>query len=253
MEGPAFVSYSYRDKAALTALKNLASGCRLELTPFEPIAVPPSRKVSNELLSAIDAARSVIFIDTENARRSRWVSLETDHARRKGKPVLAFRGGRLIPDTSKVLDLAVFPSFSQRDGGHVLEILRFMRRERSFDVFIDREDVRPGSDIAAEIQQSLQDRLERGGYALMFWSRNAAASEWVRSECGQAMRQFPDQVLPVLLDDTPLPPEMMRLVADIQEWPLRIRRISASEFDQRDVDDVIVWLYWLIQRHRDEP
>ena len=109
---PAFVSYSYDDDAALRALMGLAARRGLELRPFRPITVPPSAMVSTELLSAITACASLVFIDTEPSRRSRWVALETDHARRLGKPVFAFnpRRQRLIRDASPALDLAVFPA-----------------------------------------------------------------------------------------------------------------------------------------------
>jgi hypothetical protein len=245
---PAFVSYSYDDDAALRALMGLAGRRELELRPFRPITVPPSAMVSNELLSAIAACASLVFIDTETSRSSRWVALETDHARRIGKPVFAFnpRRRRLIRDASPALDLAVFPSLAGSDATDVRGILDLMRRERGFDVFIAEEDLAPGSNWRAESERGLQDRLRRGGYALLFWSASTAENKWVRGEFHQAQREFPAQVLPVMLDETPLSPELATIQA------IRIRRVADRGFDMRDVDDVIVWLYWLIQARRDK-
>jgi hypothetical protein len=49
-----------------------------------------------------------------------------------------------------------------------------------------------------------------------------------------------------MLDETPLSPELATIQA------IRIRRVADRGFDMRDVDDVIVWLYWLIQARRDK-
>ena len=243
--GPTFVSYAYDDRAGLQRLKDLAL-TDTELRPFAPIAVSPSEMVSNELLSAINACPSFIFINTPASRASRWVTLETDYARRIGKFVFSFapETRELKHDIAKAMDLPVFPSYSRDDRRQVQEVLSFMKTERYFDVFMENEAILPGSDFADSLSGGLRGRLERGGYALLFSTTATARSEWVQREVEEVVNIFPHQVLPVVLDDSSLPEKLA------SRRSLRIRRRSGADFDMRDVDDVIVWLYWLIQSHR---
>jgi TIR domain len=243
--GPTFVSYSYDDGTGLQRLKDLQLPGS-ELRPFPPISVAPFQMVSTELLSAINACSSFIFIDTPGSRGSRWVALETDYARRVGKRVFSFEPEHSVlrRDRTRAMDLSVFPSYSRDDASQVMPLLSLMKNERYFDVFTDTEEILPGGHIVAEIESGLSRRLERGGYAVLFWTTNTARSAWVQREVERVASQFPKQVLPVLLGEVPFPETLANWKA------LRVRRSSGSELDMRDVDDVIVWLYWLIQSHR---
>jgi len=202
--------------------------------------------VSNELLSAINACASFIFINTLSSRGSRWVVLETDYARRIGKRVYSFEpdSGTLRRDRAKAMDLPVFPCYSRNDASQVQEVLSLMKNERYFDVFMDAEEILPGGDFASQIESGLCRRLERGGYAVFFLTINAVRSIWVQREIEHVVSTFPEQVLPILVGEALLPKELTNRQA------LRIHRLSESELDMRDIDDVIVWLYWLIQSHR---
>ena len=246
--GVAFVSYSYRDEAALRELRSVKPR-KLELNPFPPITVPPSEMVSTELLAAIADCDCLIVIGTENSSRSPWVSIETDYARRIGKQIFVFRSEERTfrRDTGKALDLPIFPSFARPDSAAVMQVLDHMRNDRYFDVFVDTEEISPGDNFAEQIVGGLNNRLKRGGYAVIFLTRSAVESEYVMQEVGKAMDDSPVQVLPVLLDDVVLPPRL----ADIQA--LRVRRLSDSRFNQNDIDDLIVRLYWLIQARLDKP
>ncbi len=243
--GPTFVSYSYLDGAGLQRLKDLRLP-GVELRPFPPISVSPSQMVSDDLLSAINACSSFVFINTQSSRGSRWVALETDYARRIGKRVFSFEpdSGALRRDGAKAMDLPVFPSYSRKDASQVQEVLSLMKNERFFDVFMDTEEILPGDAFAARIESGLSRRLERGGYAVLFLTINTAHSVWVQREIEQVVGKFPEQVLPVLVGEGSLP----EVLANRQV--LQIRRRPESGLDMRDVDDVIVWLYWLIQSHR---
>ena len=129
--GRTFVSYAYKDAAALAQLKELHLA-GIQLRPFSPISVRPSQMVSTRLLSAIHACSSFIHVDTPNARRSRWVVLETDYARRIGKAVFAFdpRQGRVRHDRATPMHLPVFPSYEREDARDVRDILAIMKTER---------------------------------------------------------------------------------------------------------------------------
>lgn len=246
--GVAFVSYSYRDEAAIGELNSVKPN-ELELNPFPPITVPPSEMVSTELLAAIADCNCLIVIATENAAESPWVAIETDYARRIGKPVFEFRPGEaeLRRDTGKALDLPIFPSFARPDTSAVTQVLDHMRNDRYFDIFMETEKISAGDDFDEQILAGMNDRLKRGGYAVIFLTSRACASAFVMQEAEKAMHDYPGQVLPVLIEDLVLPPRLAQIQA------LRMRRLSDSRFNQNDLDDLIVRLYWLIRARLGRP
>lgn len=239
--GRAFISYSYQDAAALELLEARLPG-KVEPRPFPPISVSPQEMVSNKLLSAIRDCRSLIYIDTPVSRRSRWVTLERDYARRTGMPIYAFEPatGRLIPDVDPPLDLPVFPSYTREDKHLVDELITFMRKERYFDVFIETLDLQPGGNFQEILSSAMVERLARGGYAVIFWSARAARSNWVREEVEWSLSKYPSQILVALLEDVE-PPGLLA-----QRHFLRLHG-EIGGLDYNRVDDLIVWLYWLIE------
>lgn len=92
-----------------------------------------------------------------------------------------------------------FASYGRRDYEIVrpfVEILRVPDRL----VFLDRDSILPGRKWRAEIEQALTD----ANVVFVFWTKNASKSVWVKREYNFAIRQN-KQVIPVLLDSTPLP------------------------------------------------
>ena len=73
-------------------------------------------------------------------------------------------------------------------------------------VWFDKWEIAPGDSIVGKIN----DGLARTTHALVLWSKNAAASRWVESELAAALARANEdgsvRIIPVVLDDTPLPP-----------------------------------------------
>jgi len=68
-------------------------------------------------------------------------------------------------------------------------------------VFHDHRTIKPGMKWKA----ALQDGLDDASAVMVFWTRHAARSEWVRKEYEYFTAQYPDRLLvPVLGDETPL-------------------------------------------------
>lgn len=113
-------------------------------------------------------------------------------------------------------------------------------------MWLDVADLALGSDWAQSIAASLAERLARGGYAVVFWSRAAGKSKWVNDEIERAARGmsgFNDRVLFGLLEPCPLP-----------DFWLKFNEPSVQLFGDEDrsetqrLDDLVVRLYWLICR-----
>jgi TIR domain len=158
----------------------------------------------------------------------------------------------IAPELGAPLDLAVFASNHQDDLRRVREIVDHLEQERFVDVFLDTDDLRDGEDWQGAIDRSLADRLGRRGYLIVFWSRAASESGWVRSVlretvAGMADSNVNDRVLFALLEDCPLPD----LWGAYQEPAVQVYGDAERSVRHR-MDDLVVRLYWLIYRNTKE-
>ena len=101
--------------------------------------------------------------------------------------------------------LNVFLSHSSKDRAIVTRVARELR-EMALEPWLYEQDIGPGKSIPQELNKA----LARAAYFLLFWSEAALNSRWVRSEFDAAFFMRADQesvlIVPVLLDDTELPP-----------------------------------------------
>jgi hypothetical protein len=242
-----FISHAYADAVARDALVELLpSG----VTPFvfPPITVRPDEFVSNPLIDAVLNCDGLIYIRGGASDRSFWVALERDYAIRAGKKVFAYdtATGELTRDTGSPLDLAAFASYQHRDADQVRQIADFLNQKRHFDMWLDATGLAPGSDWKQEIAASLSDRLARGGYAVVFWSRAASESEFVKNEVkevAEGIAEFNDRVLFGLLEPCPVPDFWLKF----DEPSVQLYGDLDRSATQR-LDDLVVRLYWLIYR-----
>ena len=96
----------------------------------------------------------------------------------------------------------VFVSYSRSDASLIAPIVKLLRTNRSL-VFQDIDDIRPGKKWRDEIDRG----LAASQLVVVFWCDHASESEEVSSEWRAALDQEKD-LLPLLLDATPLPPEL---------------------------------------------
>jgi hypothetical protein len=243
-QGRCFVSHSYKDNVATTALTKAMQG-RAKLVVFPPITVAPESMVSTELLSTIRKCDSLVHILGGESAASGWVVLERDYAVRSGLDVYSFdpNTGSIQLDRSGSMNLPVFPSYLHEDHETVVEILKIMA-ERYFDVsFTDDDSNGASSDIWSwRPERTLSSRLKKGGYLIAFLSKKAILSEWVKSEIKTAADLYPGRILPVLL-------EPMESSVPSGELPIHLYLPGGAGIDRRRIDDIIVRLYWLIERN----
>ncbi|MFH8706569.1 toll/interleukin-1 receptor domain-containing protein [Streptomyces rubrogriseus] len=73
------------------------------------------------------------------------------------------------------------------------------------DVWLDAWKIKPGDSIVGEVNAA----IGAAESVLVFWSANAAVSRWVNTEweaaLSRCLRDGSVRVIPVMLDDTPLP------------------------------------------------
>ena len=96
----------------------------------------------------------------------------------------------------------VFVSYSQADVLLVSPVVRLLRVNKSF-VFQDIDRIQPGKRWRGEIAEALAESQ----LVVVFWCTHARGSNEVSKEWQAAIEQEKD-LLPVLLDATPLPSEL---------------------------------------------
>lgn len=243
-----FMSCAYADAAARDQLiRRLPRN--VEVVLFPPITVKPDQFVSDRLIGSLLDCDGLIYLRGGKSAQSFWVAFERDYALRAGKQVLAADPVTLdvVRDTGAPLDLAAFASYHRDDAPRVREIADYLIRERYFDFWLDVAGLKAGDDWQKEISESLADRLKRGGYAVVFWSRIASESLWVRREIEMAtegIANFNDRVLFALLEDCPIPEFWTRY----QEPSVQLYGDTTRPAAHR-LDDLVVRLYWLIYRN----
>lgn len=242
-----FISHAYADVAARDHLIELLP---TGVTPFvfPPITVGPEEFVSDPLIKAVLGCDGLIYLRGGASDRSFWVAVERDYALRAGKKVFAFdtTNLELTQDTGAPLDLAAFASYHRHDAQRVRQIADHLNQNRHFEMWLDVEYLAPGSDFAHEISASLADRLARGGYAVIFWSKAASNSEFVKDEIRRAAEGISggnDRAILALLEPCPIPEFWMRFS---EPW-VQLYGDAERSTTQR-LDDLMVRLYWLIYR-----
>lgn len=89
--------------------------------------------------------------------------------------------------------------------------------EQGVDVWFDEWEIRPGDSITGGIEKGISN----ADVFVLIWSKAASKSNWVDTELRATLRRRVDdtglKIIPVILDDTPLPV----LVADYRGFDLK--------------------------------
>lgn len=101
-----------------------------------------------------------------------------------------------------------FLSYASEDR-HQARTIAERLKNRAVRVWIDYEQVAPGDHLPEE----LSGGIARSRSMLVFWSKHYARSKWGHFEKGIHISMAPGAggrlLVPVLLDDTPIPPELL--------------------------------------------
>ena len=246
-----FISHAYADAEARDRVITTLPP-EVEPYVFPPITVPPDQFVSNELIQPLIECDALIYLKGGASDRSFWVAFERDYALRIGKMVVSadINTNELAPHSGGPLNLATFASYHRQDSSRVRNISRFLKNERYFDLWVDIDELQPGQRWDVTLKSSLEDRIKKGGYVVVFWSHSASESKWVKSEiqnAAEGMKNINDRVLFASLDDAPVPDFWMQFY----EPAVQIYGENERSATQR-LDDLVVRLYWLIYRKTEQ-
>jgi len=196
-----FVSHSYEDTPYLAHLRE-ALPKRIVPVIFPPIDVPVTEFVSDRILDAVEDCKCLVFMDTAVSKRSFWVPLEIEHAKRQKRTVYRFDPSlrRISEDVSPPLELPIYISFVAVDEARVREIALWAKHRRGFNLWY-QEQIGLLNEIFERTHAELWSTMEAGGHLIAFVSKWSATRGNLRNEVVKALKICPTNVLLAWLDD----------------------------------------------------
>ena len=98
----------------------------------------------------------------------------------------------------------LFMSYSRQDRSLVKPLVNLLRASGN-EVFIDVEDL----DYGENWKDQLDEAISRSSRFLLFWSKHSSRSDYVSAEWRMALDEKELPIVPVILDKTPLPLELV--------------------------------------------
>jgi tetratricopeptide (TPR) repeat protein len=255
-----FVSHSYADRDALSALKAVLPDY-VKTVVFEPITVPPSEYVSEKLISGVLGADGFVFIDSPVSQASFWTAFERDLAIRNDKQVFQFDSEvrRIVRYRVKPRQLFLAHLYHPSDAEDVTKVMRWLADERSFDAFDD-----PGRDGNQMLPFSRQEASKRdmflfsirsfGAVYLMFLSDALLQDAALRAHALEQVTQHPNSTLVCWLDRPRRAwswDKAGRLARVPKDRSFKFTsRPTKPKFRFHELDDLMVRLYWLLHQGR---
>lgn len=135
----------------------------------------------------------------------------------------------------------IFISYSRADRQRVAGLASLLEA-LEHHVFVDQRSIRPGK----RWQEMLEQELGAADVLLVFWTRHAARSDWVRREYESFETRFPDRPLvPVIGDTTPLAKALQaRQLSDfcplINELLATVRDLEEKGVGKREIRAVVL-------------
>lgn len=220
-----FISHSSRDIQVARAARNLLEDRQHHVLLLGLLQNMSDKQILNLLEAEIVAREWLVLIDTPNARQSKWVRFELERARHHKRTVYSISGERFMEGHDRYAieqgikpcidsfsrGLRTFLSYSRRDSANLARYIHNFLTEHGFESWIDME-LRPGMDWQQQIQNTIDDTLERGVFIPLV-SPGTMEREFVRAELEYALSRD-GMVLPVLaapVDFRTLPPALQRI------------------------------------------
>ncbi len=225
-----FLSHSHNDILKVRDIRN-----RLEDAGFEPLCfylkcLTDDSEIEDLIQREIDAREWFLFIDSENARRSRWVTMEREYIRQSDQRKIITVDLNDDESVQRAIDrivgnLRIFVSYAYKDRELAARIARRLR-QRDYYVWFDLDGLLNSNNWAAQIDQEIRRAAEEGAF-LTLLTPQSVTSQMCRKELARALERGAT-VLPVLVGDVQLPPEWAFLLGNLHHLHLPAEPDDAS-------------------------
>ena len=199
-EGYIFLSHSHKDINKVRQIRN-----QLEEEGFEPLCfylkcLEDADEIEDLIKREIDAREWFIFINSDNSRSSKWVSLERDYiAKVSNKKVLTID----IDDEDSINktlhkikeNLRVFFTYAQKDTSLARQIQNAFG-SKDYQVFFPTDDIFSYEDTCASV-------INQAHSVVALITENSVSSKFVEHEISQAII-FKKQIFPIIVGNVEL-------------------------------------------------
>jgi hypothetical protein len=222
-----FISYSTLDEAVGRKVRNLFEERGHDALLLKLQQYMTEDFIIDLLRNEVKARDWVATIDSQHAGKSIWVAFERVIASIYHKPIYHVdadcAGGSSVPDAEDAClraqvghisrRLRVFLSYSSSDKA-IADRIDAALREAGYETFYDQPTVSPGGKWIEQVQQAIDDTLERG-IILVLVSENSMRSRWVNEELSYALSRpgaYAGQIIPVLIPPAAPMPEPLAAI-----------------------------------------
>jgi hypothetical protein len=226
--GYIFVSHSHNDITDVREVRNY-----LENEGFEPILFFLKSMDTNDdsktnilkrlIYDEIDARQFFLYLDSENARNSKWVSEELAYVR-KNHPDRLFsvdlkkaKDEILFLIDALVKQMRIFISCNYKDDALAKELKNILL-PYDFRVFLNCEDMLAGSNWASVTADEIKIASEKG-LVLAIVTKNYLNSKWALYELNVAL-EYDGRIVPIIVGDVKLEGALKHYLATRQHLTL---------------------------------
>ena len=220
--GYIFLSHSHEDIVKVREIRN-----RLEQDGFEPLCfflkcLDDDSEIEDLIKREIDAREWFVFVNSENSRKSRWVTLEREYiTKTNSKKIITVD----INDEQSVADaiqkishnLRIYISYSHKDEA-VAKRIKCSLKDKDYLAFTAQEDIPAGAEYASTVVNAIKE-ASQDGCVIALITADAVKSEWVKREIVLAYDQG-GNVIPVLVGDVELDRVLQFLFYNTQTYTL---------------------------------
>lgn len=234
--GYIFVSHSHNDLDKVRTIRNVLEEYGYEPLCFYLRCLTEDDEVEGLIKREIDSRDIFLYVESENARNSKWVTKERNYiSGRKDKTIYTINideGDDINENIKELLKRTrVFISYSHKDR-YLFERIKNKLIAKDLKVFDDTE-LSVGSDWEVSIQNNIEFACKYGCFVTLITS-NILNSMFARNELLSALKlcKNEDSIIPIFVDDAvtsdyqQIPPEFLEL--NLIQSP----RISADPSDE---------------------
>ncbi len=233
--GYIFLSHSHKDFSKVRQIRNTLEKCGFEPLCFYLKCLDDDSEIEDLIKREIDAREWFIFLNSENARQSKWVTLEREYVNRTDtKKIITVDLDDVAAVThgieKVVRNLRVFLSYSHENESLGARIYRKLE-EKDYLVFFDKVCAPTLSEYENMAVHAITEASQEG-CVLALISASYQKSIWAMQELSFALKQQ-GNVIPVILGDFEIDPSLRFRLGSVQCYHLPENPSDA------DIDELI--------------
>ena len=228
--GYIFLSHSHSDIEKVRTIRN-----RLEEYGFEPLCfylkcLNDDSEIEDLIKREIDAREWFVFVNSENSRRSKWVTLEREYIEKTNQKKILTVDIDNAQDVTEIVNkishnLRIFLSYSHSDKEIALKIKNAFKL-KDYLVFDDSDDLSAGSIFTEVISNSITE-ASRDGCVIALLTESFMQSKFTQLEIEMALNKG-GNIIPIIIGDTQPTTMWQHYISDFKTYKLSFSPTEAE-------------------------